>query len=246
MTVARITKATRNQTTTRSGLARVVVVALVSCVALIGIGTSGASAASTKLVGTFKIAPGKGAGAKVTGSYFRMLTPGAKLNKGPYVSNANSKAKDKTYTLFTPGTAGGLSTVAYQPAPNPSFDKNGNALAKRIVKPLSFFGKNFSVSTQKKDPQTAKAVPLPTITFDGKGHLTGNLKAFGVWWSNSTFNQGSPKPNGAKPGLTAGPTGTYNKKTHAYTLNWTSQIVGGTFNGFTGQWHFEGKFVPKS
>ncbi len=244
MNRARKTQATKNPTT-KSGLASLAVVALVSCASLVGIGASGASAAPSKLVGTFKIAPGANSGAKVTGSYFRMLTPGARLNKGPYVANANSSAKDKTYTFFKPGTAGGLSTAAYQPAPTPSFDKNGNALAKRIVKPLPFFGKNFSVSTQPKDPQTKKAVPLPVITFDGKGHLTGNLKAFGAWWNNGTFNQGSPKPNGTKPGLTAGPTGTYNKKTHVYTLDWSSAIVGGPFNGFTGQWHLQGKFVPK-
>ena len=35
-------------------------------------------------------------------------------------------------------------------------------------------------------------------------------------------------------------TGTYNADTKAYTLDWTSQIVGGPFNNFSGHWHLEG------
>ena len=54
-----------------------------------------------------------------------------------------------------------------------------------------------------------------------------------------------PKPGGAKPGLTAAVTGTYNAKTHAFLLSWTSQVVGGPFNGFTGEWHLTGTFVAK-
>ena len=226
-------------------LAGVMVVALVSCIGLVGVGAAGASG-STKLVGTFEIKAGANAGSKETGSWFRMIEPDGTVSKGPFLANANSTAKDKTYTLFKPGTAGGLSTAGYQPAPSPAFDASGNALAKKIVKPLSFFGKNFSVSTQSKDPQTGKKVPVPTITVGPNGKLTGNLKAFGAWWSKQTFNQGSPKPDGTKPGLTTAVSGTYNKKTHAYTLTWTSAIVGGPFNGFTGQWHFAGTFAPKS
>jgi hypothetical protein len=240
MTIPTMTRAQ-----TRSLLTRAAVVVLVSTVGLVGVGVSGAAPATSKLVGTFKISAGTNAGSAATGSFFRMLQPGGKVGTGPYLSNANSSAKNKTYTLFKPGTDGGLSTANYQPAPSPAFDKKGNALAKRIVKPLGFFGKNFSVTTQSKDPQTGKAVPLPSITYDGKGHLTGNVRAFGAWWNNGKFNQGSPKPDGTKPGITAGPTGTYNPKTHQYVLSWTSLIVGGPFNGFTGQWHLQGTFVPK-
>jgi hypothetical protein len=40
-------------------------------------------------------------------------------------------------------------------------------------------------------------------------------------------------------------TGTYNAKTHGFVLSWTSQVVGGPFNGFTGDWHLTGTFVAK-
>ena len=46
------------------------------------------------------------------------------------------------------------------------------------------------------------------------------------------------------PGLTSPVTGTYNADTKAYTLEWTSQIVGGAFNNFSAAWHFEGTFEP--
>ena len=41
-----------------------------------------------------------------------------------------------------------------------------------------------------------------------------------------------------------GATGTYNPDTKAFTLEWTSYIDGGPFNGFTGYWHLEGVFEP--
>ena len=198
---------------------------------------------SPALVGTFRVTAGAGAGS-VSGSYFRMLEPGGKVNAGPYIANASSAATDKTYTLFAPGTDGGLSTAGYQPAPAAGFDAKGNALASRIVQPVSFFGKNFSVSTETTDPQTGTAVPAPTITESSAGILSGDVRAFGAWYNNGKFNQGAPKPDGSDPGLTSGPTGTYNETTHAYTLDWTSAIVGGPFNGFTGQWHLEGIFLP--
>lgn len=166
--------------------------------------------------------------------------------KRHYLPNGNSAATDKTYTLLTPGLDGGLVTGGYQTAPAPPFDVGGNALVDRIIRPTGFFGKNFSASTQSPDPQTASAVTAPSITADGSGNLVGDLRAFGAWWNNQTFNQGSPKPDGTHPGLTAGPTGTYRSGTGAYTLDWTSLIVGGPFNGFTGQWHLTGTFSPSS
>jgi hypothetical protein len=41
-----------------------------------------------------------------------------------------------------------------------------------------------------------------------------------------------------------GPAGTYDRSIHAYSLEWTSHIDGGPFNGFTGMWHLEGTFEP--
>jgi hypothetical protein len=199
---------------------------------------------STPLIGTFKLTAGANAGSGVKGSYFRMIQPNGTIANGPFVANGNSKAKDKTYTLLAPGTDGGFTTGEYQPEPTPAFDSKGNSLAKLIIKPTAFFGVLFGADTASVDPQTGLAVPLPSITVDGAGNLSGNLSAWGASWNNQEFNQGSPKPDGTTPGLTAGPTGTYNATTKAYTLDWTSLIVGGPFNGFTGEWHLTGTFAP--
>ena len=201
-------------------------------------------AAGSPLVGTFKITPGANSGGGEVGSYFRMIEPGGTVAAGPFLSNANSSATDQTYTLLSPGADGGLITGAYEPEPSPAFDEKGNSLASLIMQPTSFFGVNFSTDTAAIDPQTKEAVPAPSISTDGSGNLSGNLSAWGASWNNQEFNQGSPKPNGESPGLTAGPSGTYNAVTGAYTLNWTSLIVGGPFNSFTGEWHLTGTFVP--
>ena len=199
--------------------------------------------AATPLLGTFELTGGSCTGT-VSGTYFRMLQPGGVVN-GPdhgYITNADSGCADKTYTALQPGIDGGLISGGYQPEPHPAFDRKGNALAARIVKPAVFFGVEFSLSTAPTDPQTGTAVPAPAIAANG-AVLSGDLRAFGASWNAGHFNQGSPKPNGSKPGLTAGPTGTYDAATKSFTLDWTSLIVGGPFGGFTGQWHLTGHFV---
>jgi hypothetical protein len=195
------------------------------------------------LVGTFKLTPGEGSGSAVTGSYFRMVLPGGTADQGPFFPNPDSAATDKTYTLAQPGTDGGLATGKYQPSPNPAFGDQGSSLAGRIIQPSPFTAINFGVSTNATDPQTTTDVPKPKITVKG-GKLSGDLKAVDASWNFQDFNQGSPKPDGSKPGLTKAVSGTYDSKTRKYVLEWSSQIVGGAFNDFTGVWHFEGTFEP--
>jgi hypothetical protein len=162
---------------------------------------------------------------------------------GPYVSNNDSTCSDKTYTPLAPGTDGGLVTGSYQAEPDPAFDGSGNSLAGRITKPALFYGVAFSTSTNATDPQTTTHVSTPSISA-ASGKLSGDLRAFAASWNRQEFNQGAPKPDGSSPGNTAAPSGTYNSATGAFTLDWASQIQGGPFNNFTGQWHFEGTFTP--
>jgi hypothetical protein len=202
---------------------------------------TGATTAPKSLTGTFLITKGTPAKGAPHGSHFRMVYPGGSVIKGKFFANPNAHGTNKTYTLISPGTGGGLRTGKYQPAPNPAFDARGNSRARSIILPTSFTGINFSVVTTARDAQTGKSVAAPSIKVRS-GKLSGDLRAFAANWNNLSFNQGSPKPNGTRPGLTASVSGTYNAKTHAYVLNWTSAIVGGPFNGFTGVWHLTGTF----
>jgi hypothetical protein len=200
----------------------------------------GASAAPADLVGTFRITPGACASA-ASGSYFRMILPTGNAG-GPFVENADATCGDKTYTLLAPGTDGGLVTGTDQPAPSPGFDSKGNSLAVRVMRPVTFFGVKFSASTNAKDLQSGQATKTPVLRQDG-GKLSGDLSAFAATWNKQAFNQGSPKPDGSSPGNTSAPTGTFDPATGRYSLTWTSQIVGGPFDKFTGLWHLEGTFV---
>jgi hypothetical protein len=201
----------------------------------------------TPMVGTFKIAPGAfSAAGGPTGSYLRMVLAGGTVAAGPYFDNLFSGSSDKTYTLISPGSDGGLTTGSYQPAPSPAFGGLLNsALANRIMAPQSFEAIDFSVSTQPVDPQTGQAVPPPGIN-DLDGKLDGEVAAVTAEWANNYFNQGTPKPDGSTPGLTQPVTGTYDATTGAYALEWASTIVGGAFNHFTGYWHLAGTFQPSS
>jgi hypothetical protein len=195
---------------------------------------------TTPLVGLFRFTPGAYANGVASGSYIRLVLAGGTREKGPFFPNPSSKAT--TYTLLNPGTDGGLRTGAYQPAPSPPFSGSGDALANRIIAPQRFALINYSAQTSPKDPQTGADVPAPSISVSPDGKLSGNLSGFAAQWNKQSFNVGSPKPDGSLPGLTTPVTGTYNSETKAYTLEWTSQIVGGAFNNFSAAWHFEGTF----
>jgi hypothetical protein len=194
------------------------------------------------LVGTFAIAPGGCAGTP-SGSYFRMVHPTGTPDAGPYIENLDSTCGDATYTLLSPGTDGGLVTGGYQPPPSPGFDAGGNSLANRVIQPVRFFGVAFSASTNPTDLQTGQGTSVPTLRSDG-GRLSGDLSAYSATWNDQAFNQGGPKPGGSRPGNTTLPSGTFDAATGAFSLTWTSQIVGGAFNNFTGVWHLEGTFRP--
>ena len=172
--------------------------------------------------------------ANVTGSYFQMLQPGGTIDAGPFIENADSTCANPAFSGLAAGTDGGLVTGDWQPAPDPAFDENGNGLVDTIFQPVSFFAVAFAGAT---DP--AEAVPTLTAA---DGILTGDLSAFTAYYGGASFNQGAPKPDGAGDA----PIGTIDAETGAYVLDWTSQIVGGSFNDFVGVWHLEGTFTPGS
>jgi hypothetical protein len=221
-----------------------VLVAAVASAVAFGLGGGVAGAAKpTALVGTFKLAPGACTFDSVSGTYFRMIDPKGNVKTGNFFQNPDSLCINKTYTLAVPGADAGLVTGKYQPNPAPAFTASGSALADLIVQPQSFTAINFSIATNRIDPQTGKSVPLPQI-IDRGGKLSGQIEAWSAAWNTQYFNQGSPKPGGGRPGLTLPLSGTYNATTHAFVLTWASQVVGGPFNGFAGYWHLSGTFVP--
>jgi hypothetical protein len=172
-----------------------------------------------------------------------MIFPGGSPAAGRFFANPDSPCSDKTYTLATPGRDGGLATGRYQPPPTPAFDDRGNSRARAIIGPASFSLIQFGVATSPRDAATGARLPAPSIQAVN-GRLHGQLQAFTAQWNRLTFNQGSPKPDGSRPGITSPVRGRYDARTRRYVLEWTSAIVGGPFNGFTGLWHFEGTFKP--
>jgi hypothetical protein len=204
-------------------------------------GASGSGAQA--LIGTFKLAPGSCSGATPSGSYFKMIFPGGSVAGGKFFDNPDSACSDKSYTLVSPGTAGGFTTGKYQRDPVPAFSTTGGALSSAIVQPQLFTAIDFGIATNPTDVQTGLKVRPPSISVR-KGKLSGQVTAWSAAWNKLNFNQGSPKPDGTKPGLTLPVSGTYNAKTHAFVLTWASAVVGGPFNGFTGYWHLQGTFKP--
>jgi hypothetical protein len=234
---------------------RSVLFALVAVIGLVAVACGGGDKKSTDtaagrtsdtaLVGLFRVDQGQCADAGVTaGSSFRMVEVGGKAGVGPYVANADSPCGDKTWNPLKPGTDGGLITGSYQPQAAEPFDAQGKGTTATILAPTPFFAVAFANATNQVDPQTGAKTPAPTITVND-GKLSGDLRAFGAAWNQQHFNQGVPKPDGQRPGLTTGPSGTYDPATKRYVLEWSSQIIGGPFNNFTGVWHLEGIFEAR-
>jgi hypothetical protein len=199
------------------------------------------------LVGTFKITAGgcNPATNVISGSYFKLIYPGGNTNTGFFFQNSSSSCFNKSFTMIAPGTQGGLVTETYQPGPRVAFTNSGDARANLIIRPVQFATAALSLSTQPNDPQTKKSVPMPAIVNTG-GRLTGTTEAVSAAWRGTSFNQGSPKPGGRRPGLTRPVSGRYNTRTHAFVITWTSKIVGGPFTGFIGYWHLVGRFVDSN
>lgn len=198
--------------------------------------TEEASGLEGDLVGTFGIEPAACDTAEISGSYFRMIQPGGDLTDGPFVPNGDTTCTDPTYTALAPGTDGGFVTGEYQSAPDPAFDEAGNGLAAAITEPTVFFAVGFAVGTEEDGN-----IPMIVAT---DGALSGDLSAWTAFYGELVFLQGSPYPDGSMPGLTTEVTGTIDPDTGDYVLDWSSQIVGGAFNDFTGVWHLEGSFAP--
>lgn len=227
-----------------ASLPALVVMALVATT-LAGCGTNGdeapdATSDAAPLEGVFGINAGECTDAGVSkGSWFRMVQPGGTVADGPFVINGDSPCGDTTWTPLLPGTDGGLRTGAYQPHPDPAFDEAGNGTAAAITEPQAWFAVAFAIATNETDPQTGAATSLPVIEADGD-ELTGDLSAWAAAWNGQHFNQGAPKPGDAE--RATAPTGSFDEASGAYALDWSSEIAGGPFNGFTGVWHLEGTF----
>jgi hypothetical protein len=203
-----------------------------------------AAFASPSATGTLYLTAGGCSHGSISGSYIQMILPSGSQS-GPYMSNSDSACSNQAYTLITPGSEGGLRFGSYQPLPSPAFDSAGNAQADEISAPAQYEGTGFATSTNPVDPQTHTKVPAPSLTIHGS-KVSADLSSFSVSWNNQYFNQGSPKPDGSDPGITHAATGSYNASTGAMTLSWTSEVVGGPFDKFTGSWHLVGRFVPTS
>ena len=156
----------------------------------------GASSGKHALVGTFKLSPGACTGETVTGSYFRMIFPGGSVASGKFFDNPDSACDDKSYTLAVPGTQGGLVTGSYQPNPTPPFNAGGGALVDSIVQPESFTAIDFSIATNKVDPQTGDHVPAPSLSVAG-GKISGSSRPGRRRGTSSTSTRA--RPNQAVP-----------------------------------------------
>jgi len=182
------------------------------------------------------VAAALGLGVTLAPAMFRMIQPGGSMADGPYVPNTDSSCTDPSYTPLLPGTDGGLLLGGTQPSPDPAFDDAGNGLSASVTEPTPFFGVAFAVAIdQEAEP------PMLTAT---AGELSGQFTAWSANYANLAFNQGAPKPDGSMPGLSSLPVGAIDPETGEYSLDWASQIVGGSFNEFTGVWHLEGVFTP--
>ncbi len=188
----------------------------------------------------------------VSGSWFRMVEPGGNVVTGPFITNYDSICSDQTYSLLTNGSIG-LKSNVFQVHPNPAFDAATNGLAKEIFQPVQFYSVDFAVSTELIHPETGELLKPPRFFVErsqdeskpNTGRLTANLSSLFIAWNGEFFEQGSPHPEGFI-GATTTPFGSINLESRRFTLQWTSQVVGGAFDGFIGEWQLTGMLTPNN
>jgi hypothetical protein len=118
---------------------------------------------------------------------------------------------------ISPGTPGQLIDGSFQASPG-------------IFADFPFSGLPVSTFTAADCPSGCDGGghSAPTINLAG----TSDLSSFYALWNGTYFNQGNSSVPAANNG-----DGTY-------TLSWSSVIVGGPFNGFTGEWTMRVQAVP--
>lgn len=108
---------------------------------------------------------------------------------------------------------------------------------------FTFFGNpvNVFVGDGTYAPYGGTAVvggnPISAMVDATAGTITVDLSSWTAYWNGTNFNQGS-----------AAATGTYNAGTGTFNIAWSSTVVGGPFNGQTGNWSLQGNVaaVPEA
>lgn len=101
---------------------------------------------------------------------------------------------------------------------------------------FGFFGNVTNYTSAQCADRNADTVPdcagggaAPSGTVDGAaGTIDVDMSSWFAFWNGNDFNQGAQA------------TGTYDEATGAFTLNWSSTINGGPFDGATGFWQLSG------
>jgi|GEM_PF-5858790 len=172
-----------------------------------------------KGLATFAFVAGMAAGVQaapitaltVTGGNFFMAGAGGPLTPAAFAN----MSVDGSYDGSAPaGTA--ASEAPYAPTSIATFT-------------FGFFG---PVATYTQQTDSAAQGPYPGVTGDLTGTLlTLDLSSWTAWWNGTDFNQGGA----ANTAVTATTDGAGN-----FTATWSATVVGGAFNGQTGNWTLTG------
>lgn len=130
---------------------------------------------------------------------------------------------------FGMGSPGGTAITAGPASPIVAGTYQGSNTAAGTLTNFLFFGTPVFTFTAASDPGIAGGGPAPSGTADATtGTIAMDMSSFFASWNGTDFSQGGQA------------TGTYNGSTGDYSMNWSSTIVGGSFNGQTGYWHLSG------
>ena len=79
--------------------------------------------------------------------------------------------------------------------------------------------------------------PVSAMVDATAGTITVDLSSWTAFWNGTNFNQGTPTA-----------TGTYDANAGTFSIGWASTVVGGPFDGQTGNWTLQGNVaaVPEA
>ena len=204
------------------------------------------------------------------------VSPGVYANVyqgGSYFAMNSNNPNGNSVAMLSPGTAGGIQLNTFQnfvtdpDVPHPQGwkgDINGdgipdgaaggeyNALVSEgsAFSSFKFFGVDTFIGLNPVSYQSGLSKNAPTLDLVSGScvnnicNIAVDLSAWEVYWNGSVFEQG-PRPDNSNPSFDLA-MGTIDTVTGRYTLDWSSQILGGAFNGVMGFWHLEGQLTSIS
>ena len=202
-----------------------------------------ANAHATTLVGTFKLTAGSCATTHADRDVLPHDLSRREPHGGKFFDNPDSTCTDKSYTLAVPGTAGGFTTGKYQPEPGAGLLGDG----KRPVEhdhPTTVVHGHQLQHRHESEGSPDRSCRTGADDQGQEREALGTGRGVERIMEQALLQSGLAQARRHLAWADRAGHRDLQLQDPRLRADVGSAVVGGPFNGFTGYWHLQGKFVP--